>query len=241
MEVLARCKGISRWPKTERGPIGPSSVDRKPRLVPPPPAAEPLIIHTLTSAEHERPRPEAMGQERQDVIKDRIHQMSGSSSSSLSPCTLSSWPSLLKDAAPPSRGVVYSSPRSSLSVAGGMKTTTQDFIPWPGLDGDPPHHQDLTKELHVIFMAMPIALLLGLGPPFSSCHSLSLRVRMGLFQMALQVSFLGLQGLLLFLHLFEAAFLLGRELLRSLAPGLRLRIRFARAEMDGVNPATFNA
>ncbi|KAJ8419798.1 LOW QUALITY PROTEIN: hypothetical protein Cgig2_030527 [Carnegiea gigantea] len=60
-------------------------------------------------------------------------------------------------------------------------------------------HQAFPKELRMVLMAPPVALMLGLGRFLSPCHGLSLYLRMGLFELALQVSFFSLQHLFLFL------------------------------------------
>jgi len=96
--------------------------------------------------------------------------------------------------------------------------------------------QEPLKELRAVLLAAPAALLLGVGRIFNSCLNLSLRFGVDLFQMALQASFFDLQGLLLFLHLFQVAFVLGCRFLRLLIFILELR-----AKIDRVDPMTFNA
>ncbi|KAJ8431287.1 hypothetical protein Cgig2_014333 [Carnegiea gigantea] len=67
------------------------------------------------------------------------------------------------------------------------------------------------RELYAELMAPPVAVTLSLGRFLSPRRGLGLGLclRMGLFQLALQVSSIGLQGLFLFLHLLLAAFILG--------------------------------
>ena len=56
----------------EQEPDGPVTVDKKPqtKLSLPPTAAEALVIHTLTLAEPERPRPEAADSVQQVSLKE---------------------------------------------------------------------------------------------------------------------------------------------------------------------------
>ncbi|KAJ8429914.1 hypothetical protein Cgig2_025344 [Carnegiea gigantea] len=89
-------------------------------------------------------------------------------------------------------------------------------------------HQQFSKELHAVFKSMLIALLLSLVCFFSSCHSLSLRFRTALFQMALQASFS-------FFIFSRRCLYLATDSFDFLHSAWRLRIRFSEAEIDETN------
>jgi len=62
-QTVCECYLVSICPiverTTERGPDEPSQAGKKPRGGPPPIVPEALVIHTIASAEPERPHPEA--------------------------------------------------------------------------------------------------------------------------------------------------------------------------------------
>ncbi|KAJ8446984.1 hypothetical protein Cgig2_006612 [Carnegiea gigantea] len=116
---LVSNRPLLKW-TSGQGPGGPLAAGKRPQTEPPlpPPAAEALVIHTMASAEPDRPCAEAAES-----------YTSGSPSSSLPPSSAALWPSSFGVPASLSRGFVSSSSRPSPSIKGGLNSTKLGFQP----------------------------------------------------------------------------------------------------------------